>query len=126
LAKRYTLTAAQRLKSKKSIDALFSSGQRLNVGCLRIFHGHSQAPGIRFGVGVSAKNFTRAVDRNRIKRQLRECYRLQKEMLATVTVQPKGLDLFVVYTDRELPDYHHLFSQLQKALTKLSAFYEQR
>ncbi|MFM7645323.1 MAG: ribonuclease P protein component [Sphingomonadales bacterium] len=124
MAKRYTLTAAQRLKSKKSIDALFSSGQRLNVGCLRILHAHSSTPGVHFGVGVSAKNFKRAVDRNRIKRQLRESYRLQKEVLATLATQPKGIDLFVLYTDKELPEYQHLFSQLQKGLQKLLSFYQ--
>jgi len=76
------------------------------------------------GVGVSAKNFKRAVDRNRIKRQMRECYRLQKEILLAIAQEPKGLNLFFVYTDRELPEYAHLFSQMQKGLTKLLALYQ--
>ncbi len=124
MTKRYTLPAGQRLKSKKSIDALFASGQRLNVGCLRIFYADSTVAGVRIGVGVSSKNFRRAVDRNRIKRQLRDCYRLQKEILTFQVAGPKGVDLFVVYTDKELPDYQLLFSNMQKALTKLSVIYQ--
>jgi len=124
LTQRYTLSSAQRLKSKKSIDGLFNTGQRSVVGPLRIFHARSNEKGIRMGVGVSAKNFKRAVDRNRIKRQMRECYRLQKEILLAIAQEPKGLNLFFVYTDRELPEYAHLFSQMQKGLTKLLALYQ--
>lgn len=91
---------------------------------MRIFHARSGEPGVRIGVGVSAKNFRRAVDRNRIKRQLRECYRLQKDILHTVSLQKPGLDIFFVYTDKELPDYQHLFSQMQKGLTKLLAIHQ--
>ena len=124
LTNRYTLPAAQRLKSKKSIDSLFGTGQRTTLGCLRILHARSGEPGVRIGVGVSAKNFRRAVDRNRIKRQLRECYRLQKDIVSVVAAKKPGLDIFFVYTDKELPDYQHLFSQMQKGLTKLLAIHQ--
>jgi ribonuclease P protein component len=125
LTKRHTLSATQRLKSKKSIDALFAKGQRLNVGCIRVFHARASDKGVRIGVGVSAKHFPKAVDRNKIKRQLRECYRLQQQLVATALNSPGGIDIFVVYTEKELPDYHHLFLQMQKGLTKLAALYQQ-
>ncbi|MFM8806253.1 MAG: ribonuclease P protein component [Sphingomonadales bacterium] len=125
LTKRFTLSAAQRLKSKKSIDALFNQGQRLSVGSIRIFHGPAAAQGIRMGVGVSAKHFPSSVDRNRIKRQLRDCYRLQQEIVSgAVALSGGGIDIFVVYTEKELPDYHHLFTLMQKGLTKLVAHYQ--
>jgi ribonuclease P protein component len=124
LNKRYTLSANQRLKSKKSIDALFKQGQRLTVGSIRMFHGPAAAKGVRMGVGVSAKHFPNAVDRNRIKRQLRDCYRLQQEIVSGIITMSGGIDIFIVYTEKELPDYHHLFALMQKGLTKLVAVYQ--
>lgn len=124
MTKRYTLSADQRLKSKKSIDALFNQGQRLTVGSIRIFHGPAATKGVRMGVGVSAKHFPSAVDRNRIKRQLRDCYRLQQEIVSGAMALPVGIDIFIVYTEKELPDYHHLFTLMQKGLTKLIAHYQ--
>jgi ribonuclease P protein component len=50
---------------------------------------------IKAGVGVSARNFKKAVDRNRIKRLLRECYRLNKLSLhTTVAAKQKGVSVF--------------------------------
>jgi ribonuclease P protein component len=124
LTHRYTLPSTERLKSKKSIDALFLNGQRHSVGTLRILHARSAEPGIRVGVGVSSKLFRRAVDRNRIKRQLRECYRLQKNILSERIAPTAGIDIFFIYTDKEVPDYAQLFAQLQKGLTKLVTIYQ--
>jgi ribonuclease P protein component len=124
LTQRFTLPSAQRLKSKKSIDALFSNGQRLSVGSLRIFHARNSVSGVCIGVGVSSKLFRRAVDRNRIKRQLRECYRLQKAILSQQASAPTGIDIFFIYTDKEMPAYAQLFANMQKGLSKLVTIYQ--
>lgn len=124
MTQRYTLPSAQRLKSKKSIDALFNNGQRLSVGSLRIFHTRTGVAGVRIGVGVSSKLFRRAVDRNRIKRQLRECYRLQKAILSQQASAPTGIDIFFIYTDKEMPEYTQLFAHMQKGLSKLVTIYQ--
>ena len=62
---------------------------------------------LQFGTGVSKRHFKRAVDRNRIKRLIREAYRTQKLPLqAALTEGGKGyLKLFILYTGKELPDY---------------------
>jgi ribonuclease P protein component len=117
---RYTLGKTERLKSRKAIDHLFEKGQRFKVGALRVYFLPTQSKGLRAGVAVSSKNFSKAVDRNRIKRLLRETYRLQKNLVAETLPTKKGLDLFFVYTEKELPEFLPLKTQMEKALLKIN------
>ena len=58
------------------------------------------------GFGASAKNFKKAVNRNRIKRLTREAYRLQKsELYETLEKHNSQLALFFIYTGKEIPLY---------------------
>lgn len=117
---RHTFGKAERLKSRKSIDALFKEGQRFNMGSIRVFYRPVAQSGIRVGVGVSARQFKLAVERNRVKRLLRESYRLQKQILAPVVEHCKGLDVFFIYTAPAMPVYSALAPQMEKILTKLN------
>ena len=77
--------------------------------------------GLQFGVGVSAKNFKRAVDRNRIKRLTREAWRLQKnELSEKVKTAQKQLNVFFIYTGKELPDFTIVKDKVAVALKKLA------
>jgi len=76
--------------------------------------------GLQFGVGVSAKNFKRAVDRNRIKRLTREAWRLQKnELSEKVKTAQKQLNVFFIYTGKELPDFITVKDKVAVVLKKL-------
>ena len=82
---------------------------------------------LKFGVGVSAKNFKRAVDRNRIKRLVRESYRLQKpNFREVVKANNQQLNLFFIYTGKELPDYKVIYDKVAIALQKISREIEKR
>ncbi|TXK72595.1 ribonuclease P protein component [Mesonia sp. HuA40] len=79
-----TLGKDQRLKSKTAIKALFENGETQKKFPLRMvykpaFKKDQEAPKIM--VSVPKRNFKLAVDRNRIKRQIREAYRLQKDQV---------------------------------------------
>jgi ribonuclease P protein component len=77
-------------------------------------------PGLQFGIGVSGKNFKSAVDRNRIKRLTREAYRLQKLPLQEKVKQlNKAVNVFFVYTGKELPDFILAKEKVAVALKKL-------
>ncbi len=87
MAAAYTLGSQERIKSKKLIDTLFSGGnsRSLAVFPLRVVYVTGQRtadePQAQMMVSVSKRHFKRAVKRNRIKRQLRETYRLNKALL---------------------------------------------
>ena len=117
---RQTFGKAERLKSRKSIDALFKEGQRFNKGSIRVLYRVVAEPGIRVGVGVSTRQFKRAVDRNRVKRLLREAYRLQKQILTPSLEKVSGIDLFFIYSATTLPVYAELAAQVEQILTKLN------
>jgi ribonuclease P protein component len=75
---------------------------------------------LQFGVAVSKKHFKKAVDRNRIKRQIREIYRVEKLSLkARLETEQQTLHLFFVYTGKEKTEFALLQSKLQHILKRL-------
>lgn len=77
----YSYGKKEKLKSQKLVEILFSEGKSLSVYPLRMVFlktNDSENVTIKCGVSVSKRNFKNAVDRNRIKRLLRETYRLNK------------------------------------------------
>jgi ribonuclease P protein component len=72
------------------------------------------------GVSVSSRYFKRAVDRNLLKRRIRESYRKQKLALKT-SLEEKGLtmDLFLVYLEPKILSYQEIDTAITEALSKL-------
>ena len=81
---RYTLGKTERLKSRKTIDGLFKNGKSFSLFPFRVVYLYPEAPAsgiLQAGFNVSKRYFKKAVDRNRIKRLMKESYRLQKQPL---------------------------------------------
>lgn len=76
--------SAEKLKGKNDIKLLFEKGKWRNFGNLRIIilknKESTPVSELKFGVSVSKRYFKKALDRNRFKRLLRECFRLNKEL----------------------------------------------
>ena len=126
MAKQYTLGKNERLKSRKQIEQLFNNGQRFVSPPFRIFYSFQTVPHpivicpLQAGFGASSRNFKTAVQRNRIKRLTRETYRLQKNTLQDkLEEQNRKLNVFFIYTGKELPMYTEVYSSINKALAKL-------
>ncbi|REC54662.1 ribonuclease P protein component [Chryseobacterium piscium] len=75
---------AEKLKKDTEITLLFAKGKWRSCGNLRIIilknHPDLQTENVKLGVSVSKRYFKKAVYRNRVKRLLRECYRLNKDL----------------------------------------------
>ncbi len=75
---------AEKLKKDTEITLLFAKGKWRSCGNLRIIilknHPDLQNENVKLGVSVSKRYFKKAVYRNRVKRLLRECYRLNKDL----------------------------------------------
>lgn len=121
--KAFSYSKAEKLKSRKQLEAIFREGKSLNAFPVKVFyqlHQQTEQPAVKAGVGVSSRNFKKAVQRNRIKRFLRECYRKEKEALHTLLQEHKyQLTVFFLYVDREMPQHLQLQEKMPQVLQKL-------
>ncbi|HET9824198.1 MAG TPA: ribonuclease P protein component [Chitinophagaceae bacterium] len=127
VSKKYTLGKNERLKSRKQIEELFSEGKKISIFPISVYYLSNALTTddshftTQMGVGVSGRNFKRAVDRNRVKRLMREAYRLQKQdLLAMVAANNMRLNVFFIYNGKELPGYKLVYDGMGVALQKLS------
>ena len=119
---RYTFKQDDKLKSRKLIEQLFKEGKSFSNFPMRVlwkYNETSKMP-LQTGFAVSSKYFKKAVDRNRIKRLMREAYRLQKNDLQNhLKLQEKKMVLFVIYVGNELPAYPLIFEKTSHVLNRL-------
>lgn len=119
----FSFNKQEKLKSRKLIQQLFAEGKGVNASPLRIIYikppAEMDVP-VKAGVSVSSRNFKKAVDRNRIKRLLREAYRLNKSSLIEhITSSGLQLAVFIIYTDKVLPDFATINQKMPLILNKL-------
>ena len=85
-----------------------------------MFATESRSP-LQAGFTVSTKNFKKAVDRNRVKRLMRESYRLNKHTLTdTLKNTSTQMAVFFIYTGNEIPKYADVNEKILKALLRLN------
>lgn len=80
---------------------------------------------LQAGFTVSARNFKKAVDRNQVKRLMRESYRIQKNNLKNILEENhKNLAVFFIYTGIELPKYNDIFDKMGSALKRIEKIFQ--
>jgi len=100
---KFTYPKIEKLKSKTTIDLLFSKGASVSKYPLRLVYisgNFGENIPIKMGVSVSKKHFKNAVDRNYFKRVLRETYRLNKYLLLGNLNTPYAFMLLYQTKDR--------------------------
>lgn len=125
----YCLPKSERLSSKAVIDRLFSGGN----GSMAAFplravwmvsecsQDSAAVPLVRMMISVPKKRFHHAVDRNRMKRQVREAFRLNKQKLWSVLEGTgKRIDIaFISITDQPM-DSRAVHKAVVKSLVRIS------
>lgn len=122
MKKQFTLGKNERLKSRKLIEQVFGEGKKFTMASFRVHYlfGAGGTFPLRFGAGVSNKNFKKAVDRNRIKRLAREAWRQQKSVLQQrLKEKNESMDVFFIYTGKELSEFKIVYDAIGKAINKL-------
>jgi len=122
---RYFFKRADKLKSRKAIEQLFREGKSFSNFPFKVtwLSDPTATASLQAGVGVSSRHFKKAVDRNRIKRLMREAYRLQKhELQQQVKSSDVALTLFLIYTGKELPGYQLVYEKTGIVLSRLQKF----
>ena len=120
--KRFGFDRKEKLKSRKQIEELFLNGKNFSVLPLRVTYQFlpSEETIVQVGVVAAKKYFKKAVDRNRMKRLIREAYRLQKNDLTEILKQRhQKAFLFFMYTDKTIPSFSSVKEAMSKCLKRL-------
>lgn len=124
--RRRTFCKQERLCSKKLIDDLFRTGHRLMVFPYSVRWKECTKETLPENVpaqvliATSKRFFRHAVDRNRVKRLSRECYRQHKARLyQTLEEGDTSLLLSINYVGNKIFDYHTLDSKISKVVDQL-------
>lgn len=117
----FSFDKSQKLKSDKIIGQLFQSGKSVAKFPIRLVWmpvaTREEDSLFQIAVTVPKKNFKSAVSRNRIKRQLREAYRLNKSILyQSITDTSVHYAMMILYTGKEGFAYAHIEHSLIKAM----------
>lgn len=119
---KFTYPKQEKLKSKKLIEQLFTKGQSVSAFPLRLVYlgtTFDDAVIAKTGVSVSKRNFKTAVDRNHIKRLLREVYRLNKATyFNNLTTQHAFM---ILYIGKEKPSFAQIETSMKRLFEKFSS-----
>lgn len=113
----------ERLKSRKIIGALFSDGHSFGQYPLRLIwkeiNDQQPASPIQCTVSVAKKKFPKATDRNRIRRRVKEAYRLHKHWVYEA-IEESGTHyaLMILYVAKESLPYEDIEQAMKKMLSR--------
>lgn len=137
----FTYQKIDKLKSRKQTQHLFAKGHSMNAFPIKLIYTIETAETLsemlpsppfnieeikmqgqlQAGVGAPSRTFRKAVMRNKVKRLLREGYRLEKPaFIANATLQGKRVNLFFLYTDKVVLSQKEIQEKIKQLLNRLA------
>jgi len=124
---RQTFTKTERLCNKKLIDKLFTKGNSFFQYPFKVIYCEMDAADkftgtypVKVLISVSKRNFKKAVDRNRIKRLLRESYRRNKALLyETLDEMQQKLTVGIIFTGKTIPPHDEVEKKIIQVIHRL-------
>ena len=118
---RNTFPLKEHLKSKKTIEKLYAEGASVTAFPLRaVFieqETEEQEPQAAILISVAKKRFRHAVDRNLVKRRIREAYRTSKHpFVAALQNKGKKMAVAILYIDTRLNSTSFIKRKMEKLL----------
>jgi len=125
----HKLPKTERLHSHNAISDLFTKGKSFYIHPFKVIvlerKPDSQLPEIRILTSVSKKKFKLAVDRNRVKRLIKEVWRTQKTpVFQHLNNQGIHLDIALIFTGHHLPDFFFIQKKINAVIKRLIQDYE--
>jgi ribonuclease P protein component len=125
-SRKHTLGKTERLKSRKAIAALFASGKSFSLFPFRVVFAIREEADPRPGLSllpafsVSKRHFSSAVKRNRVRRLMKEAFRLSKaELQEQILTRALRLELFIIFQGNDLPEYTNVLNRMQALIKRL-------
>ncbi|MFK8007082.1 MAG: ribonuclease P protein component [Saprospiraceae bacterium] len=120
----FTFQKGERLKSRKIIGQLFTEGKSFISYPIRFVWVKMESPlsdfPLQMSLTVPKRAFPKAVDRNRLRRRIREAYRLNKHSIYQKLDTPtEQYGVMLIYIARETLDFHQIEEGVKKGLRKL-------
>ena len=113
----------QKLCNEKAIKRLFEKGKSISEKPFRLvwnIEENRDSVFVKSLIVVPKKRIKLAVDRNVIKRRVKEAYRLNKQLLETVLVNKnQQLNLAIIYQKKEIIDYKIIEEKIKVLLSRL-------
>jgi len=124
MSMKFTLGKEERLKSNLSIQELLKRGKAVSSFPLKIYWDYSpdshQKYPVKAAITVPKRKFKRAVDRNLMKRRIREAYRLNKNLLyETLDQRNQKIQLIILLLSDEFIPYKQLEKGMREILLQL-------
>ncbi len=120
-----SFTKGERLCGVRAISDLFSGGRTLYLPPLKVLYrvlpGNTSAEPVRILISVPKRHFKKAVDRNLIKRRIREAYRQNKmPLISSFSAGDKSINLAIIWNNTAIQSYNTTEKCIKEMIEKLS------